>query len=131
MKNNYRSILYPFLALIILGGLGLFLFRGQLLVFLRAQENPVMPIISNRPAATSTEATAEIFKSPRFTALINNVINFDFDNICYRPNQNAVVNQNIPADTAEDAADNATTTETAAALPLNCVRGNSLPFSLK
>jgi hypothetical protein len=74
----------------------------------------------------------EIFKSPKFVALTNNVINFDFDNICYRPNQNAVVSPSAPVIPDETAAvDNATTTEATSSLPLHCAPGNSLPFSIK
>jgi hypothetical protein len=130
MKNNYRSILYPLLIIIILGGLGLFFFRNQLLDFLRNQESPVAPIITNKTAVVTTSTDLEIFKSPKFKSLTNNVINFDFDNICYRPNQSAVISQGVPAELEEAAAD-ATTTEATSFLPLSCVPGNSLPFSLK
>jgi len=137
MKNNYRSILYPLFGLIILSGVLLFLFRNQLLDSLRAQDNLTVPTAPTRTVvASNAPFDLDILKSPRFTSLINNAVNFDFDNICYRPNQSAVIKTAAPA--GADKIDNnaatttaTTTDETLNSLPINCVRGNSLPFSLK
>jgi len=85
MKNYYRVILYVVIILIILGGLALFLFRQPLTESLNSQISPeslVSPAKVANPSANVLDV--DILKTPKFTALKNNVVNFDFDNICGR-----------------------------------------------
>lgn len=129
MKIVYRLILIFLLGLIILSGLLLFLFRDQVLDFLREQANLSALIVPDKPTVVSERDTLDvgILKLPQFIPLTNNVINFDFDSICRRPTAaTVVINLSGVNSTATGTAEGAAT-----ASPLNCVQGNNLPFFIK
>ncbi len=119
MKSGYRYILYIVIILIIASGLALFFWRNQLVVLLGDQAG-VKKIDTSAKIATSSIKNAldtEIFKAPKFVALKNNVVNFDFDLIC----KTAVGEIETVATTSEG--EIATSTNT-----LNCTLGNGVPF---
>jgi len=121
MKSGYRYILYIVVILIIASGLALFFLRNQLVVFLSDQAG-VKKLDASAKIATSSIKNAldtEIFKAPKFVALKNNVVNFDFDSIC----KTAVGEIETTATTTEGEV--ATSTQT-----LNCVIGNDVPFPI-
>ncbi|MFA5109317.1 MAG: hypothetical protein WC458_02135 [Patescibacteria group bacterium] len=127
MKNSYRLILYVFLGLIIFGGLALFIFNDQVLEFLGARSNLTVPAVSVKNNATALDLGP--LKDPRFTVLVNNVVDFDFDNICHRPDSAPVVS--LSAVAVLETATEATTTEETAPESLDCVQGNNFPFLIK
>ncbi|MCX6794583.1 MAG: hypothetical protein NTY31_01090 [Candidatus Falkowbacteria bacterium] len=133
MKKNFRLILYIIIILVILGGLSLFIFKDSVLKVLR-QETGVnsaakVTDISGTAVtvASSSALDTSILKLPRFVALVNQVTNFDFANICWRPD--VAVSQPIVPKIVGETSTEATSTEEEAAV--NCVQGNSLPFSVK
>ncbi len=81
MKNAYRSVLYALLGLLVVGGLSLFIFRVSLLSFFRARTETAIVFSTELPTVNNALDTA-ILASPRFSALKNNLINFNFDQIC-------------------------------------------------
>lgn len=133
MKKNFRLILYIIIILVILGGLFLFIFRNSVLKVLR-QETGVdsaakVTDISGTAVTVASSSALDIgiLKLPRFVALVNQVTNFDFANICWRPN--VAVSQPIVPEVVGETEAGATSTEAVAAV--NCVQGNSLPFKVK
>lgn len=133
MKKNSPIILYIIIILAILGGLSLFIFKDSILEILRQQTGvdsaaKVTDISGTAPAVASSSALdTSILKLPRFVALVNQVTNFDFNNICWRPD--VAVSQPAAPKAVSETGTEATSTEEAAAV--NCVQGNSLPFSVK
>jgi len=109
-------ILYSIIALLIVGGALLAIFRRPLLDSLQ------LPITLPDPASFSAAADAtmdkEIFQSPRLARLVPQVKIFDFDNICSRP---AVVRPGAGE----------TGLATSSSVSLNCRQGNNLPFFKK
>jgi hypothetical protein len=130
MKNTFRTILIALIILIIVGGLALFLFRHSVADSLRQQIEVIPTLAADQIKIAPTEALdVEVLKSPRLTALVNQVINFDFNNVCWRPTADQVVTQ---PGLADNAAATATGTEIAPA-PRNtriikCVKGNGTLF---
>jgi len=119
MKNSYRIILYIFLLILLTGGIALFLFQGQVLGFFEARTDSLIPL---RPAVTPSRNILDLsaLESPNFKALVNNVINFNFDNICWRPD----------TETSQGAA-TSSNGESAVVAPLSCVQGNNSPFPVR
>ncbi|MDP2944386.1 MAG: hypothetical protein Q8N57_02305 [bacterium] len=133
MKKNSPVILYIIIILVILGGLSLFIFKDSVLKVLRQETGvdsaaKVTDISGTAVAVASSSALdISILKLPRFVALVNQVTNFDFNNICWRPD--VAVSQPVASKAVSETEAEATSTEAAAAV--NCVQGNSLPFSVK
>jgi len=114
MKAGLRFILYFLLALIIVGGLYLFVNRNQLALDLQKSNNleVVLPAVSKKIPKSKTIDTS-VLKNPVINSLVNNVVNFNFDNICWRPSS---FSQNNGATSS---------------LTTNCSLGNGWPFVSK
>lgn len=131
MKKNSPIILYIIIIIVILGGLSLFIFKDYILGVLRQQTGVDSAAqVSNISATVVTVASSSaldtsILKLPRFTALVNQVTDFNFDNICWRPD--VVTSQFVSPKTVSGTT--ATSTQEAAAA--GCVQGNSLPFNIE
>jgi len=119
MKKKYQTILILLIILVIVSGLVLFIFRNQALETLSAQSGVKditllnkhnMPLVKN---ALNTD----IFQSATFVSLKNNVINFDFNNICQQ-NAAQVSPVSIIISNGEANVKSA----------VNCVLGNNIPF---
>lgn len=119
MKRGYGYILYFLLSLVILGGLALLAFRSPTAVYLG--EWAGLNETAGLKVVVKTEIlNTDIFKAPSFTALKNNVINFDFNRPCTQP-----VLAPPPVVVGSDT-DNSTTSQPA--LTGACVVGSGLPF---
>jgi len=130
MKQLYKIILYSLIALLVIAGLLLFIIRDRIIGFVHDQTN----LIDSGATAAATLAPqetidSEVLKSKLFTSLVNNAVNFDFDNICWRPDTAADSLSLDPAETATGTELTSTTTGTFA--PLGCRPGNDLPFIKK
>ncbi len=131
MKKNSPAILYIIIILVILGGLALFIFKDSILGVLRQRTGVDSAAkVSDISAAIVTVASSSaldtsILKLPRFTALVNQVTDFNFDNICWRPD--VVTSQPISV----KAVSGTTATSTDEAVAASCVQGNSLPFNIE
>jgi len=127
MKKNSAIVLYVVIILVILGGLALFIFRGSILTVLRQKTGVdsaarVTDISTTVVAIASSSALdVGILSLPRFTSLVNQVADFNFDNICWRPDS---ASQSILA-----AAGAATSSEEI--FVLHCAQGNNAPFNVK
>jgi archaellum component FlaG (FlaF/FlaG flagellin family) len=121
MKNGYRSILYIFLALIIVFGLVLVLFRDTVVGILNNGAHVVSPNLLVKVTKPSSQDTLDnsILNSPGFIALKNNVAKFNFDSIC----SDSVGKIEIVSTSSEGVV--STTTQI-----VNCVKGNGVPFAL-
>ena len=130
MRESYRLILYAIAGLIILAGGLLFGFQANLLGYVQTQSGLTFTLSPVAPAASSSALDTSLLQSPNFTALVNHVINFDFDNICWRPD---TFSQTVsPANVVEVTATGTAATDTAAVGSLAaCHQGNSLPFVVK
>ncbi|MFA7088215.1 MAG: hypothetical protein WC146_02645 [Patescibacteria group bacterium] len=127
-KSSYQIVLFFFLALIIIGGTALFVLRNQVLESLSEQSAPAELKTSDIPqlSATADSLDLSIFNSSKFSSLTNNVVNFDFDNICRRPDAivvSSVSTSEPPAGAEEESARDKRV--------LNCVQGNNVPFVRK
>jgi len=131
MKNVYRLILFIIILLIILADFGLFIFRQPLFSLLRQQLSASNVSVVKMSTSSADTLDLEILKSAHFTGAKNLTTNFDFDQICVRPNS-ASVTVSAPVNTdllLEDP--NATSTEIIVPETIDCVQGNILPFSTK
>ena len=131
MKNVYRLILFIIILLIILADFGLFIFRQSLFSLLRQQLSASNVTVVKMSTSSADTLDLEILKLDHFTGAKNLTTNFDFDQICVRPNS-ASVTVSAPVNTdllLEDP--NATSTEIIVPETIDCVQGNILPFSTK
>ena len=129
MKKNSPSILYLVLAAIILTGVLLFIFKDSILEMLRRKSGvdsaaKVTDISATVvTVATSSALDTSILKLPRFTVLVNHVTNYDFDNICWRPD--TITSKVVaPKGSVESDGEATSTARTIGA----CVQGNNSPF---
>lgn len=125
MKKGYQFILYFLVLALIVAGILAIIFAQALLGYLRAG-NILTP--ATTPAATVAAADTldpTVLQAPTVKSLINHVLNFNFDNICYRPDTFNVVA--VPATTPPDQTGGA---EIVTA-PVGCRLGSSLPFVIK
>jgi hypothetical protein len=127
-KNNSRIILYFAFGLLLLSGLALIIFHRPILNSLQP------PIVLPAPATFFAAADAldtAILKTPRLAALVQRVKNFDFDNICFRPEgalSRLATGATTTEATGEGNAGGTAASSTAALGPAACVPGNNLPF---
>lgn len=86
MKNSFKTILLFLIILIILSGVLAFLYKEELWGALTKRTETGLSEIEYKPNI-SLEETIDIsvLDSPVLNTLKNNVNNFDFDNVCYRP----------------------------------------------
>jgi len=130
MKKLFSPIVYIIIILLVLACLLLLIFKDAAIDPLRRRAGvDSAAAIAKITATTVTVASSStldisILKLPRFTALANQVANFNFDNICWRPD--AVTSQ--PAGVNPSGSEATSTEKTAS---VNCVQGNSLPFGAK
>jgi len=128
MQKSYRFILFSLVLLLIAGGFLLILFRNSWVSYFESQMN----LVNSLTTATTTVSAADtldpgLLKLKRFTALTSQVINFDFDNICWRPD---TVKSRLATPAGIGTTTIATTTGEISA-PLGCRRGNDFPFVIK
>lgn len=129
MRKKSPAILYLTIIAVILTGVLLFVFKDNILEFLRrksgvdsaARVTDISTTVVT--VATSTALDTSILQLPRFTGLVNHVINYDFDNICWRPDASA--GQITVVQVGEEAPQNQAAARVRA---VNCVQGNSAPF---
>ncbi len=129
MKKASPAIIYFIVIIVVLTGLGLFLFREALLTAARqktgvnsaAKVSDISAIVVT--VASSSALDTSILKLPRFTALVNHVTNYDYDNVCWRPD--AVATKVISI--SEVGQDNEASST--AARVNACAVGNNSPFS--
>jgi len=127
--NTYRKILYLLIIILIALGIALFLGRTQLLEYLRQQSN-IDQLVNEKVLVTPGAKEAldtDILKSAKFKILKNNVLKFDFNNICYRPDTKTSGSASVA--TLETAS--STATSTATTTPLDCSLGNNNLFFIK
>lgn len=127
MRSSFKFILYFLLLLLIILAVGLFLDKDSLVQGLH--DSSTLELATSTPALpASAQLNLDILKSPALLPLTNQVINFNFDNICWRPDS-----FNQPA--ASAGADLTATDNTASSSEPgidsavdNCHPGNNSPF---
>ena len=119
MKSGFRYILYIIIAIIAVGSLMLFIMRNQAVTFLSDNTGVTAavktPTISG--SASKDALDNSILSAPKFVALKNNVVTFDFDSICKTP----VGRMEVGATSSDGVF--ATTTQV-----VRCGLGNNVPF---
>ena len=125
MKQGSNYIFFSLLGLLLGGGLLLFLFHVQLFNFLEGNLDLGDPAVSSAPRAASGTPSWDVLQNPRLASLTNYVVNFDFDNICWRPDAAKIQTVLSPENTVTPAE---TATDTVMETALNCRLGNALPF---
>lgn len=123
MRNSYRSILLLLIALIIAGGVLLFILRDQLLDVLREQTgvNALMSPSEMAMSSAKNVLDTTILSSPAFLSLKDHVTKFEFDNICQRGGS---ISSPVTVVVGEEA-------QSSAVQEISCVLGNSAPFASK
>lgn len=129
MKNIFRFITYSLLGLIFLSGLGALIYRNNIMEYFSGPELS----LDTEVVASGALAALDLapLSQPRFLSLKNNVIDFDFDNICHRPSAGVAQVTPAAAPTGSEDGTATTTATTTAATVLSCSTGNSLPFPSK
>ncbi len=127
MKAISQFILYLLLGIFILGGFLLFAFNTQVVSYLQNKNDLVfvkpapLKIIPQRETINPA-----LLKLPRLNTLVNNVVSFNFTNICWHPD--TILSQPVTILSTSSTSSKVITGITSAS---NCVQGNSLPFVLK
>jgi len=130
MKQLFKIILYSLIVLLIMSGLILFFIRDRVINFIHDETGLVdSGAVASATLAPRETIDPEVLKSKLFTSLTNNAVNFDFDNICWRPDTATDSLSLDPTETATGTELTSTTTATVA--PLGCRPGNDLPFIKK
>ncbi|MFA5131438.1 MAG: hypothetical protein WC467_03350 [Patescibacteria group bacterium] len=121
MKKAHHSILYIVIFLLVAGGVALYLWRNEALVFMSdttgLSQAASTPKVTAAPSNNALDMT--IFTAPKFLSLKNNVVKFDFDNIC-----------KTPVGRVESVATSSNGTLATTTSIINCIVGNNLPFPL-
>lgn len=123
-RSSYRTILYLTVVTLIVLGAVLFFFRDRALTYL-SEQTKIQPVATSTKVVLSVKETlnTDVLKSARFKDLKDNVVNFDFDKVCLRPNVKTEATE-VPLNGEEEAV--ATTSA-----PVKCVLGNNNPFFIK
>ena len=109
-------MLYILILLMIVGGFSLFFFRDSILDILEERVEMSVPAMSPQSPSETEALDLSVLDSPIFSGLVENVVDFDFDNICYRPSGRAAIV--IPSAGEDEPVRPA----------LGCVLGSNLPF---
>ena len=130
MKKERSTILYYFIALIILTGAGLFIFKDNLANRFLNYNSPVETAIVS--SSTAANLNLDILRDSRIKALKNYVNIFDYNNLEHSQDliQEAQKNQVEIIITNPDASSTASTTSTSLS-PVRVRVGNSNPFIVK
>jgi hypothetical protein len=114
MRNGAKIILYFFLLCLLVGALLLLVQKDN--ISSNLHDLSELTIATNTPLlAGGDQLDLSVLKKPSLPVLVNQVINFNFDNICWRPD---VVSQTEPTDNT------ASSTQPSG----SCRPGNNLPF---
>lgn len=113
MKNNFKPILIALLIVIFLSAILVFLYRENIWDYLTVEaETGLVDITYSAKILTSDTIDVELLKSPVLSSLENQVVNFNYEDVCSRPK--------IVLQTSEGAVVNQAT---------ECIVGNKLPFA--
>lgn len=130
MKNISRYILFGFILLIVIGGFLLLIFNDRVVVYVRTQAGLVDDILKSSvittPVPASETINAQVLSSPLLATLVNQVVNFNFDNICWRPDTVLSRSADLLVATSTTA-----TSTVSVNTPVKCAPGNGLPFLVK
>ncbi|MBN2854219.1 hypothetical protein JXK06_01650 [Patescibacteria group bacterium] len=115
MRNSFKSILLSLLFLLFLSGIILFIYRVELWDNLTSRAESGLEDVAYKPNISAADTIdISVLDSSVLSSLKQQVNEFDFDNVCYRPT--------IVIKTSEG-----TITQKADA----CIVGNRLPFAVK
>lgn len=115
MRNSFKTILLSLVSLIFLSGIILFIYRAELWDYLTARaEVGLDEIVYSPNISVADTIDISVLNSSVLSSLKQQVNDFDFNNICYRPT--------TVIQTSEG-----TITQKAA----GCVVGNRLPFAVE
>ena len=109
------------MALIIVGGFGVLLFRDQAVTFLNDNAGVSQSNLTGVIAKPTNKDTLDnsLLNSNNFVALKNNVSKFDFELIC-----------NNSVGTIESVSTSSTGVVSTSTIIVNCAKGNSNPFPI-
>lgn len=127
MGKKYKLILYILIIVLLAGGVGLFLWRDNLINNINENSGIVAleTIVKTEKTSEDTLDTS-IFSDAKFTSLKNNVVKFDFDLVC-KDSSGKVATVAVVESTETQATSTSTSTP-AAVKPTGCLIGNSIPF---
>jgi len=112
MKNNLKKILLSLVASIFLGGLIIFIYRFELFNYLTSKADIVLiEAVYSSDISVIETIDVSVLKSETLSSLKQNISDFDFNNICYRPT------------TVIQTSEGTITQKTR-----SCIVGNRLPF---
>jgi hypothetical protein len=86
MKNILRLILYILITLIVISVFSLLIFNDRISDYLKTSSN--LEIVLSSPTKNiplTKTIDPRVLKTPQLATLVNNVVNFNFSNICWRP----------------------------------------------
>lgn len=112
MRNNFKKILLSLVFLIFLVGIILFIYRTEIFDYLTSRtEVGLVENAYNLNISVAETIDTSVLSSPVLSSLKQNVSDFDFNNICYRPTtviqtSEGAITQKAPS----------------------CIVGNRLPF---
>ncbi|NCN99533.1 hypothetical protein GW920_00165 [Candidatus Falkowbacteria bacterium] len=123
-SKSSRLILYLIVALLVTGALALLVFVQPILNSLQ------LPVNLSSPASFSAESDmldTQALEDPRLATLVQHVQDFDFDNICFRP-ENSTGRFNTAVITKDETGGN-TNLASSTITKVICAPGNNLPFA--
>lgn len=112
MKNNFKKILLSLVFFIFLVGIILFIYRTELFDYLTSRtEVDLAEAAYNLNISVAETIDISVLSSPVLSSLKQNVSDFDFNNVCYRPTTVIQTSEGTITQKAQ-----------------NCIVGNRLPF---
>lgn len=112
MRNSFKTILLSLVFLIFLGGVVIFIYRAEIWDYLTTEAEVGLIDVSYTPNISVADTIdISVLESPVLSSLKQQVNDFDFNNICYRP---TTVIQTSGGSITQRAA--------------GCIVGNRLPF---
>lgn len=126
MQNKYASIIIILIVLLIVSMAALFFAKDNVISFFSNQEDLASLSEPIKIVPSANVIDDSVIKSDRFKTLKNNVNNFEYANICTRPNNVAVVVKAVALKNPDGS--EATST---APIDISCRQGNNNPFLVK
>ena len=127
MRNKYGLIILVFAGLLLIVEAVLFFAKENVASFFDNQENLAGLV---RPLNMSSSKTINdtVLKSTKFQSLKNNVTNFNFNDICKRPNGSVTAIAATSETTVNSDGTTAATSSSSTPENINCSQGNNSPF---
>jgi len=129
MRNKYGLIILVFVGLLLIVEAALFFAKENVASFFDNQEN-LVGLVKPLNISSSKTINDTVLTSAKFQSLKNNVINFNFNDICKRPNSSLTTIATASDTTINSDGTISATSSSSTPENINCTQGNNSPFQV-